>query len=221
MTRATDVKVWLVLTAMLIITVSACGGDEQQEESQARPLPEGEKALHPGEYRSEEFKPSLSFRVGEGWTTSPPEVSDSLKIVRGEMAGVRFVSAQEVYKPGTLNVVEAPKDMVGWFQNHPYLKATKPKPATVGGVKGEQFDVVVGDLPQDHFGACGSDCVDIFRSSGEGWIALREGDKGHVIILEDVNDETVTIGIASPASDFDEFGPEAQKVIDSVKWRGS
>jgi hypothetical protein len=211
----------LALSMTLVVcSLSACGGG-QEEASKPRPLPEDEKALRPGVYRSEEFNPSLSFRVGEGWATSPPEVSDSLKILRGETAGVRFVSAQEVYKPGTLTVVEAPKDLVGWFQHHPYLKTSKPKPITVGGVKGMQFDVVVEDLPQDNFGACGSDCVDIFSSSSEGWIALREGDKGHAIVLEDVNGETVFIGIASLASAFDEFAPKAQEVVDSVKWGDS
>jgi len=208
-----------LLAALVVLVLSACGGGEK--EAKARPLPEDEKALRPGVYRSEEFKPSLSFRVGEGWATSPPEVSDSLKILRGETAGVRFVSAQEVYKPGTLTVVEAPKDLVGWFQHHPYLNTDEPKPATIGGVKGMQFDVVVEDLPQDNFGACGSDCVDIFSSSSEGWIALREGDKGHAIVLEDVNGETVFIGIASLASAFDEFAPKAQEVVDSVKWGDS
>ena len=145
-----------------------------------------------------------------------------MKILRGETAGVRFISAQEVYKPGTLEVVEAPKDLVSWFQDHPYLKTSKQKPATVGGLKGKQFDVVVDDLPQDYYGACGSDCVDIFSSSGgAGWIALRDGDKGYVIVLEDVNGETVSIGIASLAGDFDEFAPEAEKVLESVKWTGS
>jgi hypothetical protein len=42
-----------------------------------------------------------------------------------------------------------------------------------------------------------------------------------VIVLEDVEGETVTIGIFSPASEFEEFVPEAQKVIDTVKWSGS
>jgi hypothetical protein len=212
----------VMLAALVVVVLAACGGTEK--EAKPRPLPEDDKALQPGEYRSEEFEPSLSFRVGKGWSTSPPEVSDSLKILRGETAGLRFVSAKEVYKPtrtGTPSVVDAPKDMVGWFQNHPYLQTSKPKPVTVGGVEGEQFDVVVEDLPQDYFGACGLDCVDIFESSGVGWIALKEGDKGRAIVLEDVNGETVTIGIASPANDFDEFAPEAQKVIDSVEWRGS
>jgi hypothetical protein len=210
-----------LLVTLVALAVCACGGGQDQAEK-PRPLPQDEKALHPGVYRSEEFNPSLSFRVGEGWATSPPEVSDSLKILRGETAGVRFVSAHEVYKPGnTLKVVDAPKDLVGWFQHHPYLKTSKPKPARVGGVKGKQFDVVVEDLPQDYHGACGSDCVDIFSSSGAGWIALKEGDKGHVIILEDVKGETGTIGIASHSRDFDEFAPEAEKVLESVTWTGS
>ena len=41
-----------------------------------------------------------------------------------------------------------------------------------------------------------------------------------VIVLEDLEGETVTIGFFSPASEFEEFVPEAQKVIDTVKWRG-
>ena len=42
-----------------------------------------------------------------------------------------------------------------------------------------------------------------------------------LIVLEDVKGETVTIGFVSRATEFDEFAPEAQKVIDTVKWRGS
>src|SRR5215212_3353780 len=127
-----------LLVTLAVLAFGACGGGGENE-AKPRPLPGDEQALHPGVYRSEEFKPSLSFRVGKGWATSPPEVSDSLKILRGETSGVRFLSAQEVYKPGnTLNVVDAPKDLVGWFQHHPYLKTSKPKPARVGGVKGKQ-----------------------------------------------------------------------------------
>jgi hypothetical protein len=33
--------------------------------------------------------------------------------------------------------------------------------------------------------------------------------------------KTVTIGIGSPATDFDEFLLEAQKVLDTVEWTGS
>jgi hypothetical protein len=57
---------------------SACGGGGAQEEAKARPLPEKRQDLHPGEYRSEEFKPSLTFRLGKEWANDPPEVSEEL-----------------------------------------------------------------------------------------------------------------------------------------------
>ena len=126
----------LGLLAVLVIAVSACGGEVQQG-SKARLLPEVRQELSPGEYRSEEFEPSLSFRVDEGWSTSPPELSDALLITRGGTGGLGFASAREVYKStktGMPDVVEAPEDMVGWFQHHPYLRTGEPEPVTVGGI---------------------------------------------------------------------------------------
>ena len=40
-----------------------------------------------------------------------------------------------------------------------------------------------------------------------------------LFVLEDMKGETVIIGFVSPATEFDEFAPEAQKVIDTVEWR--
>jgi hypothetical protein len=210
-----------LLATLVALALSACGGGGQ-EQDKARPLPENLQALRPGEYRSEEFKPSLSFRIGEGWTNDL-EISDALSITRGEKAGLAFYNVQEVYKPGstTLEVVDAPKDMVGWFRQHPYLQSDKPEPVTVGGVKGVQLKVVVEDLPEDHFGACGLDCVDIFKTSDGSWWAFREEYKERVIILEDVQGETVTIDFGSPAAEFDEGWPKAEKVIESVEWKGA
>jgi hypothetical protein len=36
----------------------------------------------------------------------------------------------------------------------------------------------------------------------------------------DVGGETVVIDVAAPADKFDEFLPKAQKVLDSVEWKG-
>jgi hypothetical protein len=216
-----------LLVVLVVLALSACGGDEKK--AKARPLPEDPKALRPGTYRSEEFKPSLSFRVGKGWSSAPLESSDFLPIARGQTAGLGFANVQEVYKPtrtGSAIVVDAPKDMVGWLQQHPYLQTSKPEPVRVGGVKGVQFDVVLGDLPQTYNGTCSSvvgnpNCVDLFRLSTGAPILLVEGDKASAIVLEDIEGETVTIGFVSRASEFGEFAPEAQKVLDSVEWRGS
>src|SRR3712207_4874291 len=215
-----------LLVVLVVLALSACGGDEKK--AKAHPLPEDPKALRPGTYRSEEFKPSLTFHVGKGWSSSPLEASDILGIARGQTAGLGFFNVQDVYKPtttGSAIVVDAPKDMVGWLQQHPYLQTSKPEPVTVGRVKSLQFDVGVGDLPKGYNPTCSSiigdpNCVDLFRLSTGDTVSLAEGEKMRVIVLEDVEGETVTIGFVSPASEFEEFVPEAQKVIDTVKWRG-
>ena len=51
-------------------------------------------------------------------------------------------------------------------------------------------------------------------------VFVPEDEKARVTFL-DVEGETVTISIISPASEFEEFVPEGQKVLDSVEWRGS
>src|SRR5215213_11718376 len=216
-----------LLVVLVVLALSACGGDEKK--AKARPLPEEPKALRPGTYRSEEFKPSLSFRVGKGWSSTSLEASDFMQIARGQTAGLGFGNVQEVYKPtktGGLNVVDAPKNIDGWLQQHPYLQTSKPEPVRVGGVKGLQFDVVLGDLPQTYLGTCTTivgqpNCVDLVRLSTGEPILLAEGEKAGVIVLEDLEGETVGIGFFSRASEFEEFVPEAQKVIDTVKWAGS
>ena len=212
-----------LLVTLVVLAVCACGGG-QEEARKPRPLPEEEKPLRPGEYRSEEFKPPLSFRVGKGWKNDPPEASDSLFITRGETRSLGFVTPLEVYKPtkgGTIQIVDAPKDLVGWFQDHPYLQTDKPQPVTVGGVKGEQFDVVVENLPEDYASVGGANCVNLFNLSTGDTICQPEEVKVRLIVLEDVKGETVTIGAVSSDTEFEEFLPEAQKVLDSVEWRGS
>ena len=86
-----------MLVTLLVLALSACGGNERF--SKPQPLPEEEQQLRTGVYRSEEFIPSLTFRVGEGWSTLPPEAIDTLFIVQGETRRIGFVGAFEVYKP--------------------------------------------------------------------------------------------------------------------------
>ena len=209
-----------LLATLLVLALSACGsGGSAQEEDKARPLPEDPKALRPGEYRSTEYKPSFSFRVGKGWRTSSefPQVSDKLAITRGEYDPPQtliFRNLHEVFeytKTGTTpEVVKAPKDMVGWFQHHPYLKTEKSESATVGGVKGVQFDYILSeDAPYEE--------INLFRYTDG---SAGKGFKYRAIILEGVEGKTVTIGIGSLAIEFDDLLSEAQKVLATVKWRG-
>ena len=135
-------------------------------------------------------KPSFSFRVGEDWSmeTDPPEGPDELEITwRSGTVNLFILNIKEVYEPNetaSSTEVQAPKDMVAWFQHHPYLKTDKPKPVTVGGVKGVRFHVVVvDDLPKDDSPYCFQgvmpahlDCADIVPRKYWDSSSLRAGD---------------------------------------------
>ena len=203
-----------LLVPLVVLALSTCGGGSEQQ-AQVRHLPEDEKPLPAGEYHTQEFKPSASFRLERGWI-SEGEAARQFAFSR-DMGQMGFSRVAEVYKPSRLlteSVVEAPKDMVGWFQHHPYLKTTKPEPVRVGGVRGQQFDlVVVGDVPR----------VEVFKDelSGGAPHSFYPEEKVGIIVLEDVKGETVTIDFESLRPDFDEFAPKAEKVLDTVEWRGS
>jgi hypothetical protein len=220
-----------LLATLVVLAMGACSGAGAggggEEQAKGRPLPKEPGTLSPGEYHSVEFKPSLSFKVGKGWINSGGELPDFLELT--QLGGfISFDNVKEVYKPGTTKVVEAPKDLVGWLQRHPFLKTSKPEPVPLGGVKGEQLDVLVEDLPKDYSGLCDtgrSDCVDIAPLSDdqaqEETASFREGYRRKVFVLEDVKGDTVMIWFAAPPEVFDKFAPRAQKVVESVKWSGS
>ncbi len=206
-----------VVLAFVALAVGACGAPE---EAKPRPLPDETRELDPGTYRTEEFQPAFSFEVGEGWTHLPPEKPDYLALDR-EQIGLGFFKVRDVYKPNE-GLVEAPDDLVGWLRRHPYLRTSAPQTVTVGGIEGQRIDVVVGDLPEGHrVGACGPDCVDLFGLSDGNALGVAKGEKVGWVVLEDVRGDTVVIGFLGPADEFDEHAPEAQKVIDTVQWRGS
>jgi hypothetical protein len=203
---------------MMTLALTGCGsGSAQEVEAKASPLPEPGQTLRPGEYRSEKFEPSFSFHVGKGWSLDT-ETSDGLVILRPNL-GMAIVRVEEVYKPGTQDAVKVPEDLVGWFRDHPYLKVEGLEPITVGGIEGQQFDFVA-DVPEGRYSMCGADCVDAFENSDGSSLAYDEGDKFHGVIL-DVKGETVYIESAAPPANWDKVAPEAQKVVDTVKWNGA
>jgi hypothetical protein len=222
--------IWLATVALITLAVSACGGGAggEQQQPKARPLPDSAQDLRPGEYRTESFKPAFSFTVGKGWALECPEGDDNVCLLPpGAGTRFKFLNVTEVYKPSKLidmsgETTPPPADLVGWFEQHPYLQTDKPQPVTVGGIKGEQIDVVVGGLPKDYpEGLCGGiDCVQLSQINFGDW-AIEEAYKDRGTVLEDVKGQTVIIDFVSPAAEFDEYWPEAEKVVQSVKWEGS
>jgi hypothetical protein len=223
----------LGLLAMLVVLVaSACG--KVEKEAEVRHLPDEAKALQPGQYRTEEFEPSFSFRIGKGWKNGTPVAFDVMLLTGGRTDRLGAVNVQRVYEPsksGSPIVSSTPKDLVGWLEHHPYLKTSDPEPVSVGGVEGQQLDVAVAkDLPEDyHSGVCSpiaepEECVDLFWLSTHGHspIFVLESDKLRLIVLQnELSGQTVALGYVSQSTNFDEFAPEAQKVIDTIEWGDS
>jgi hypothetical protein len=234
----------LGLLATAVLTMTACGGggggvddrsaapqtEASTTETAAAPgtLPEQEGPLPAGEYETRAFEPAFSFTVGEGWKVYFPHLPDVLTIVQGTQGSweVSFSTPKEVFdpsKPAEEVAIPAPETVdgwVAWLQEHPNLDAGVPVPATVGGVSGAQLDVAVSSIPRDYPQYCPAPCVPGWRlSEPVTAFTFFSGDKGRIVVL-DVEGEMVIVNAEAPEDEFEEFLPEAQKVLDTVEWGG-
>ena len=92
----------LATVSLNTLVVSACAGGSggEQQLPKARPLPDSAQDLRPGQYRTEAFKPALTFTVGKGWALECPEGPDYVCLLPpGELTLFKFLSVAEVYKP--------------------------------------------------------------------------------------------------------------------------
>ena len=221
------------MLTMLMLALTACGGGGSAQEEQAdkvHHIPEDSQTyegepLPAGPYVTEEFKPAMSFTLEKGWSRGGVELRDiwDLQDLQNDAFWVIFTSAEEVWDPkgsDGLKSAPAPEDMVGWLQANPHMKSEKPKPTSVGGEKGVQFDAIVTGVVESP--ECPG-CVDVplFHVSDGETAGVEKGEKVRFIVLEDVKGQTVTIFIESSAVGFEEFLAKGQKVVDSVKWGGS
>lgn len=206
----------------LVFAVGACGGRDGGEEAQVRSIPKPGKALAARQYTSEAFKPTLSFKVGNGWLAVIPETHDALVIgQRNEPLTIGFLNVAQVFDPSNPDQkIAAPEDMAAWLQDHPRLDTEEPGRVTIGGVSGQQFDAIAFEPTEDP-PYCREPCVPLFAISGGEIFWLGKSEKFRFIVLENVKGETVIITFGGPAVEFEEFLPEAQKVLDMVKWGGA
>jgi hypothetical protein len=230
-----------LLVTLLILALSACGGagGSAQEEEQAKEEEQANKVHHipedsqvwegkplpAGHYVTEEFKPTMSFDLDSGWTRGGTELRDAWDIrdLENDAFWLVFTTPEEVYLPngsGGLKIVPAPEDMVGWLRENPYLKSEKPKPTSVGGEKGVQFDAIVSSVPEEPV-CYGCSDLGLFHESAGATAGVDKGEKLRFILLKDVKGKTVTIMVESSALGFDEFLPKAQQVIETVEWKGT
>jgi hypothetical protein len=225
-------SVGMLTIVMLALTACGGGGSAQEEEqaSKVRHIPEDSQTyegepLPAGRYVTEEYKPAMSFTLGKGWTRGGAELRDiwDLRDIENDAFWVLFSTAEKVYDPkgpDRVKIAPAPEDMVAWLRANPHLKTEEPKPTSVGGEKGVQFDAIV--TPPVETPLC-PECVGVplFHYSNGERSYVENGEKIRFIVLEDVKGKTVTIFVETTPQAFEEFMPKAQKVVDSVKWTGS
>jgi uncharacterized protein YjbI with pentapeptide repeats len=189
--------------------------------------------IYPGRYAAREFEPAVSFEVGEGWALVAPQrtdATDALFIQSGhwpKRGDLSFFTPSRVFDPSSPSepkegpVPENADGWVSWFQSHPNLDTSKPLTVSVGDASGKQIDVTVtSKLDNYPRKVCGEQPCVLLYPSGESAKVIYEGWKERFIIV-DVEGETVLINVAhTQTSKFDEFLPKAQKVLDSVEWKG-
>ena len=186
------------------------------------PIIEGER------YVTDEFERAFSFEaIGEGWTLDGPEAPYVLAL-HNSGSYLDFMNIEDfmVFDPSGADRVPAPEDMLGWYQQHPYLHTEEPQPVSIAGVKGVYFDAVMTTLPEGHDLACedpASEGMSLnLLSAPDGHVlCLTPQEKVRVILLEGVKGEPVSIMFFSDAVDFEEHLPRAQKLLETVEWKGA
>ena len=244
-------RLWIGLVFAAVLLGNGCAGGAVEVASKAkadearaygvhsartRPLPDlgippTPTNLTPGRYATNEFEPSLSFRVGKGWAINNPEKTDHFSLYNRDFARsdkdpgsvLAFVDVRMVFdarRPAEGNVSSRPKNLVAWFQRHPGLHVSKPEPTTVGGVSAKRFEASVSSLPKERLDEC-PHCLPVFGLQYQEPVSIVKGFKQRITIVEGLRGETVAIILYAPPGQFDSYLPGAQGVLDSVEWDGA
>jgi hypothetical protein len=184
--------------------------------------------IYPGLYATDEFEPALSFSLSDGsWRLTSRETTDALSMGGPQRGELNFTNPSHVFDPSNLSELkevpapESADEWASWLERHPNLDTSTPVPVTVGGAPGMRIDVTYGGafLPRD---VCGEyACVPLFTFGKSGVRASAHDEAKTRFVIVDIGSETVVIGVNAVADNFDEFLPKAQKILDSVKWKGT
>ena len=221
----------LGLLVACVLAVCTCGGGGP-EETKTRTITE-KGPLSAGRYSTQEFEPSFSFQLREGWHVWYPEEPYSVELAEGEGNDkqLAFYKVQEVFEPREddgevyFEARPAPNDLIAWFDRHPYVDTGEARPVRIGGVDGKRFSAEF-DVPKGYVdvsgGGCSAPCIPILQLGGDLVIhALERGSADEFIVLDEVEGKAVILWLAAPPDEFDLFQPKVNKVLDTVEWKGA
>ena len=82
-----------------------------------------------------------------------------------------------------------------------------------------RMDVRISSVPRDYPRGCRRPCVPLYPTSASPIDAVV-GTKDRFVIM-DIGSETVVVDVGAREGNFEEFILRAQKVLDSVEWKGA
>jgi len=164
----------LWLCALVAVLVSGCGSDDPSGNPKASATPVVEKtttsktpapcsnpeggdcrgALDGGTYKTVQSRPSITYRVPDGWSNDedtpgnflllpPGETLDGVNDGTSDFIGVySSVAAPNGCRPGTAkHVGRSVSEVAAWMTANPGLVTTKPRPVSLGKYKGVVLDI--------------------------------------------------------------------------------
>ena len=243
----------VAVAAAVALAAAGCGGGE--EPAPSRPIQQGPATtgsgaaaapqqlapgpLEPGTYETAEFRPTLSFTVGEGWgllgdaengialapkfdPATGPEKQLTITAVKW-VFDEPLLTDKELDANREEHIRPAPGDVEAWLRANPYLKVGPSRPARLGGLRGVQFDLTVKDIPgPSNCPQVGgkNHCVmrfPITRGSNVEPIELVEvGGSPSRYTLVEVEGQPVVAVVGGPADQFEDFLAEADKILKTV-----
>jgi uncharacterized protein YjbI with pentapeptide repeats len=177
-------------------------------------------------YVTTEFEPALSFSLSDEWELNLPETPDLISFAGPERGGLNFINPLYVFDPSNpsepkeVPVPENADEWVSWFRKHPNLDTSNPVPMSLGGESAVRIDATFTSKTDSGTDGPGGPSAPLFRVGDATRIVSYGATKDRFIIVDVSEGETVIIQVSAPTGTFDEFLPRAQKVLDSVEWKG-
>ncbi len=197
----------------------------------AVPFPAGTQPLPAGRYLTAQFTTPFTFGVTVGWRATAMGVQEQLELVRAggaETSTLTLMQVAQVFdaqgapasSTEARNAIQAaPGDLVAWLRAHPRLTAGAAAPATRGALAGTSVELQVSlgyPNPACESARPGRRCVLLFVNAESVFYGLPEGYRARVYVLR-LGSQTLVATIEAPAAEFDQFAPEAEQVLATLR----
>lgn len=225
------------LTAVLFLVSTACSSDDPAPKAAARPTTPAPSstpsdatgagtsasgglvvgvALH-GKQRTGVFHPGFTFKAPE----SPfPFFADTeeegfIALPSGDFDVLFIARLDRMYGPDG-KLAKLPSDIVSWAEANENLDVIDSSTVSVGGIDTKR---VIVDVKSTLDTSCNAPCTPVFDNpDAPETIGFGKGERVGLILVPHP-DGSVLITYVAKKSDFATFGPFAEKLIDSIKFR--